>query len=270
MNQDSNKNTSPFWKVTIIGSGGVATNTGKLLKAKGISVIEVLGRSEASTRALAEAMQCNYILNPEQLNQKSDLYIIAIQDKEIAGLIPKIKLPDSSLVVHTAGGVSIEVFNGFFSHYGVLYPLQSLRKETKITPKIPFYLDGNSKETKNKLEDFCRSAGLDYKWATDLQRIELHIAAVFCSNFTNYLYSLAEKFCEDRGLEFAPLLPIIEETASRLSREKTSPSALQTGPAIRGDQPTLDKHLSLLEGSFEADEVYRFLTAKIMASKLFK
>ena len=81
------------------------------------------------------------------------------------------------------------------------------------------------------LTDFCESTCLDYHWATDQQRIELHIAAVFCSNFTNYLYCLSERFCLEKGLE---------------------------------------KHKALLAGSPMMEEVYNFLTAKIMDSDLFK
>lgn len=257
----------PF-KIVIIGAGGVATSIGRLLSANGIRVIQILGRSAASTRQLADKLQCRYILDPQQLDQSADLYIIAVQDREIAPLLTRIKVPENAVVVHTAGGVSLDIFKGHFSKYGVLYPLQSLRKETIEVPEIPFYLDANAARTKDFLEDFSKQARLDYRWADDGQRMQLHVAAVFCSNFPNYLYSLAEKFCNDNQLAFASLLPIIEETASRLKREATSPAWLQTGPAIRGDVATTDKHLQLLEKDKEAFSVYQLLSGKIMHSRL--
>ena len=270
-NSNSIQNKSPQQvSVTLIGSGGVATNIGRLLVGNGIKIQQILGRSAASTSLLAERLNCPYSLDPATLNQLSDIYIIAVQDKEIPGLTAQLKIPSTSLIVHTAGGVSIEVFKGHFTNYGVLYPLQTLRRETKELPNIPFYLDGNTQQVKSLLKAFCELASLDYHWATDQQRIELHIAAVFCSNFTNYLYSLAEQFCAAKGLHFQTLSPLIQETASRLSREATSASLLQTGPAVRGDASTLEKHMALLSGSPEAREVYQFLTAKIMDSELFK
>lgn len=256
--------------ITIIGAGGVATNIGRLLRSKSnVHIAQLLGRSENSTKALADSLQCTYILHPDQLNQVSDLYIIAVQDREIPTLIAQLSIPTEAVIVHTAGGVSIDVFKGLFTNYGVLYPLQSLRKETSILPKIPFYLDGNTLATKSFLTKFSKQTDLDYKWANDQQRMQLHIAAVFCSNFPNYLYALAAAFCKAHQLEFSSLLPVIEETSNRLAREGLSPATLQTGPAIRKDMVTTDMHEAVLKTDKEAEAVYQYLTGQIMKSDIF-
>lgn len=256
-------------RIIIIGSGGVATQIGRLFKNKGCSIIQILGRSASSAKALSATLQCPYVLDPAELNQQADLYIIAVQDREIEPLIQTVKIPENAVIVHTAGGVSIEVFNGHFTRYGVLYPLQSLRKETTEVPIIPFYIDANAKAVKDSLQSFCIRAQLTYQWADDKQRMQLHIAAVFCSNFTNYLYSLAEKLCKEHQLDFSSLLPLVEETAKRLQREGVSPANLQTGPAIRADLPTLQKHLDILQTDREARAIYQYISDKIMDSTIF-
>ena len=48
------------------------------------------------------------------------------------------------------------------------------------------------------------------------QRKELHLAAVFACNFPNYLYQVAGKLLEDKGLSFAMLRPLIFETAHKV------------------------------------------------------
>ena len=48
------------------------------------------------------------------------------------------------LVLHTAGSVSKDVLKNISYNYGVLYPLQSLRKESHEIPEIPFLVDGNN------------------------------------------------------------------------------------------------------------------------------
>lgn len=256
-------------KISIIGSGGVANNIGRLFHSKGMIISQILGRSEASTADLAEKLHCPYTLHPEELSQDTDLYIISIQDREISKLLPKLKIPANAMIVHTAGGVSIDIFKDKFSNYGVLYPLQSLRKETAIVPEIPFYLDANTKEAKVFLENICIQADLDFRWADDTQRMQLHVAAVLCSNFPNYFYVLAEKFCREHQLDFSSLLPVIGETACRLEREGLSPSTLQTGPAVRKDTLTIEKHLNLLKGDLEAQTIYQSITDQIMNSHLF-
>ena len=97
--------------------------------------------------------------------------------------------------------------------------------------------------------------------AGDDTRLKLHVAAVFVNNFTNHLYALAEDYCKKEGIDFKELFPLIEETASRL--KTISPSKLQTGPAIRNDEETIQKHLVLLASHPQMKKVYEFLTASI-------
>ena len=257
-------------KIVLIGTGGVATNLGKLFARQSMAIEQILGRSQTSTRKLAESLNCSYTLDPSQLSKAADLYIIAVQDREIAGLLSKLHIPETALIVHTAGGVSMDVFTGLFKCYGVLYPLQSLRKETTTIPEIPFYLDGNNAVSKSLLENIAIQAGLDYRWANDRQRMQLHVAAVLCSNYPNYLFALTERFCQLEGLDFNSLLPVITETSNRLAREGISPASLQTGPAVRQDLVTVNKHLQLLKEDSEIRDVYQYLAEKITGSGLFK
>ena len=89
--------------------------------------------------------------------------------------------------------------------------------------------------------------------------------AVMVNNFTNHLYALIEKYCKDEGLDFYLLLPLIQETAARL--EDASPSKTQTGPAIRGDDATIEKHLDLLNKYPQLKKIYELFTESISQSR---
>ena len=89
------------------------------------------------------------------------------------------------------------------------------------------------------------------------------MGAVFVSNFTNHLYRLVQDYCEQQNISFEFLLPLIEETVQRLHSYKAA--EVQTGPAVRGDKITLDKHLQLLQNEPQLTEVYLFLSKSIMA-----
>jgi predicted short-subunit dehydrogenase-like oxidoreductase (DUF2520 family) len=89
----------------------------------------------------------------------------------------------------------------------------------------------------------------------------MHLAAVFCNNFTNHLYALADQFCKKEGIQFSVLLPLIEETAVRLRQMPASTS--QTGPAVRNDTATIDKHLALLEKYPQLQLIYSMFTKSI-------
>jgi predicted short-subunit dehydrogenase-like oxidoreductase (DUF2520 family) len=167
------------------------------------------------------------------------------------------------LVVHTAGSITKDVLEKTSTSYGVLYPLQSLRKENKnLLLDIPFLIDGNTEEVIAGLEQFGLTLSTSVERATDEQRLKLHVAAVIVSNFTNHMYALAADYCAHAGVNFKMLQPLIEETALRLREH--APADMQTGPAIRKDITTLDKHLRELSVYPKLRNVYLKLSDSIM------
>lgn len=248
--------------ITIIGTGNVATVLGKLFLQNNHTIVEVIGRSEAAAKELSDALKCSYSLNFKTIYQHSDLYVIAVSDKAVAQLANEIIIPKESTMVHTAGGVSKDVFRNNIVNYGVLYPLQSLRKGNHHLPEIPFFIDANSEATKNVLYDFAKTISDKIFFANDEMRLKLHVAAVFTSNFPNFLYTIANDFCEKENLDFKNLLPLINETVNRL--KYFSPSEMQTGPAIRKDGATIQKHLNALLNDEIGSAVYSFLSQQIM------
>ncbi|MES1161031.1 MAG: DUF2520 domain-containing protein, partial [Bacteroidota bacterium] len=91
--------------------------------------------------------------------------------------------------------------------------------------------------------------------------LKLHLAAVLVNNFSNFLYTLTADFCRQEGADFSLLLPIIRETAERL--RVYAPRDVQTGPAIRGDRTSIERHLSLLANHEDVKELYSLFTNKI-------
>ena len=81
------------------------------------------------------------------------------------------------------------------------------------------------------------------------------------NNFSNYIFSLTEKYCIDEGVDFKLMIPLLAETVSRM--QDHSPSDLQTGPAVRNDASTIEKHRGLLENYPDLLEVYEFFTERI-------
>ena len=160
--------------------------------------------------------------------------------------------------------MSKNILNGHAAHYGVFYPLQSLKKENPNLPEIPIILDASDAQTLQLLEELAETISDKVTTADDEHRVKLHLAAVFCNNFVNHLYVLMEEYCRKEDLDFSLLIPLIQETAGRLS--EIDPSGAQTGPAIRGDSNTIAKHLLLLEGHPHLKELYQFFTRSIQRS----
>jgi predicted short-subunit dehydrogenase-like oxidoreductase (DUF2520 family) len=94
---------------------------------------------------------------------------------------------------------------------------------------------------------------------TSKEREKLHVAAVFVNNFVNELYHISEDILKEQQLDFSLLAPLIKETAQKIAY--LSPALAQTGPAIRGDKKTMQKHQELL--TKQQQEVYHLLTKSI-------
>ncbi len=252
--------------IVIIGSGNVAAILGRKFKTAGHKILQVVGRNASAASELAyewDTESTNYL---SLINNKADVYVIAVSDDAIGKIISELKIPPGKVVAHTAASVSKEIFKKAFEHYGVFYPLQSLRKEMTELPDVPVFFDGNDETAKKTLEKLAQSISKEkVSEAGDDARLKLHVAAVFASNFTNHLYMLAEEYCEREGLDFKQLLPLIEETALRI--KEISPKKAQTGPAIRHDKETIQKHIELLKDHPQLKNIYVLLTESIQQSK---
>ena len=248
-------------RVVIVGSGNVATVLGRLIKHAGHEIVQVISRHIEHAKTLGTELQCAWADHSGPLNTNTDLFLIAVKDSALYEL-NKVFHAGNILVVHTAGSISKDALKDISNNYGVLYPLQSLRKEMDARAGIPLLIDGNTSETIALIEDFARSISNSVCVAGDDERLKLHVAAVIVSNFTNHLYALAEEFCEKENVNFKMLVPLILETAERI--ETNSPAAVQTGPALRNDVFTLDKHLRLLQAYPKLKYMYLKLTESIM------
>jgi predicted short-subunit dehydrogenase-like oxidoreductase (DUF2520 family) len=248
-------------KIVIIGTGNAATVLGKKLKNAGHSIIQVFGKNASAASQLA------YALNTESTNYWSvvrtdaDVYLVAVSDDAIGEVARHVHVP-GKIAVHTAGSVSKDILKPMSHHYGVFYPLQSLRKEMETLPDIPVFIDGSDEVTRKTLEELAHSIADEHVVvADDNKRLKTHVAAVVVSNFVNHLYALAEDYCKKENIDFAELIPLIEETAMRL--KNISPAKSQTGPAVREDRPTIEQHLALLDKYSQLKKIYAVMTESI-------
>lgn len=246
--------------ICMAGSGNVATVLSRLMMQKGHRVVQVLSRHAAHAEILAAETGASAGDLSSTPHADADIIIIAVSDSALTSGSFPLKT-GGKLVVHTAGSVARNVLDPFSSGNGILYPLQTLRKELQAIPQIPFLIDGSDEQVKKNLKDFAMSLSGMVQEAGDEERLKLHAAAVIVNNFTNHLYALAGDFCAGEGLDFSLLHPLIKETAARI--DHIAPSAAQTGPAARNDLKTISTHLELLEKYPALKEIYRLLSESI-------
>ena len=188
---------------------------------------------------------------------KNSLLIVAIPDDALPEFMSEI--PDHLPVVHTSG--SVPMFSAR-QYTGVFYPLQTFTKGVPVNMReVPFCIEANDPQLEEALVTLARSISDQVSLVSSQERAHLHLAAVVACNFSNHLYLLAEQYLKAHNLKIDMLLPLIKETAQKAQR--LSPKAAQTGPAVRHDQHTINKHLKALESNESLRALYADFTQRI-------
>ena len=253
--------------VIFIGAGNLATNLAKALYKKGFCIQQVYSRTEESAKTLAHLVESTFTTSLEEVTNNASLYIVSLTDDALLQLLPNItKGKEKALIVHTAGSISIDIWNGYAQRFGVLYPMQtfSKKKETSFQ-NIPFFIESNSPEDTELLKKIASTLSDKVYYATSQQRCSLHLAAVFTCNFTNHMYALAAELLEKNNLPFDVMIPLIDETAAKV--HLLPPCDAQTGPAARNDEEVMRRHLKMLSDDPATQNIYKLLSDSIISKK---
>lgn len=254
-------------KIVLVGAGNVATQLGMSLQEKGFSIVQVYSRTPISAEMLRNRLQTKFTHDLRAIDRNADLYLFSLTDAALPEIIKNFP-PVEGLLVHTSGSLSADIFKeGKSVRQGVLYPLQTFGKLRKVSfDALPLFIEANHPEDEDWLEALALTLSNRVIRLSSDRRKQLHLAAVFACNFTNHLYALAAELLEKQNLPWDILLPLIRETAAKAA--DSHPRAVQTGPAIRGDQNVMNIHLEMLKENPAMQELYRMLSRSIRQIEL--
>ncbi|GGF70037.1 Rossmann-like and DUF2520 domain-containing protein [Wenyingzhuangia marina] len=239
--------------VSILGTGKVGTHLIKAcINSPVIQLVQIYNRSEQGLTLYQGLTPTTTDLN--SLKQ-ADLYIVALPDD----VIKTINLSHlQGLIVHTSGTKSFNILQA--KRRGVFYPAQSFTKEKKINFKaVPVCLETEFNADFRVLQNFASMIAQHVYEISEEKRQKLHLAAVFANNFSNRVMGIAYDICKEHQIDFQILQPLLQETF--LKTQILPPKVAQTGPAVRNDAETIEKHLNQLKGTNK--EVYQILTKSI-------
>lgn len=249
--------------IVLIGAGKVATRLGMRLQEIGWPVVQVYSRSIEKARQLAAALNTESTTDLFRIKKNAALYLLAVNDDALATVASQLHYLGDVFLAHTSGATPATVIQQWFPRAGVFYPLQtfSLSKMPDFST-IPFCIDAPQPEDFQLLEKLGKALGGKTYHINDHQRAVLHVAAVFVNNFTNHLFQIGEQLLERESMPFELLHPLIRETFSKI--ETSSPLDAQTGPAIRGDHATIERHLAYLASWPDLAAIYKIMTEHIL------
>ncbi|WP_411030484.1 Rossmann-like and DUF2520 domain-containing protein [Spongiimicrobium sp. 3-5] len=247
-------------KVVLLGTGNVATHLlDAFLEHTDIALVQVVGRNKKALAAFAPSV--NTTTSYARI-MEANVYLIAVSDDAIAEVAKNLSTK-KGLVVHTSGAVALNALE-YNERRGVFYPLQTFSKGQRPNFKtIPICIEAGNENDLHILTELASKISDNVVHISSKQRGVLHISAVFVNNFTNHCYQLGKEICDENGLPFELLKPLIMETAKKI--QTLQPFEAQTGPAVRKDKKTLEKHNKQLKDETHR-EVYALMSKSIEKS----
>jgi predicted short-subunit dehydrogenase-like oxidoreductase (DUF2520 family) len=245
----------------LIGTGHMATFLVERLLAAGHRCTAVWGRNEAKARQFADRLQTSVAPSAQQCGSSAPVCLLAVGDAGIAPMAQSLRLP-AQAVIHFAGSVSIDILAPVSPHHGVLWPVYSILSHDLPTHRnIPAGWEASGRQAAGAIAQIAASFTDQAFEANGDQRHWMHLCAVLGNNFINHLLAISQRLCSSHGLSFDQLRPLLEQTFGRAL--SGNPVALQSGPARRGDAPTLQRHHGMLASEPHWQQVYDALSASI-------
>ncbi|MCX7861967.1 MAG: DUF2520 domain-containing protein [Bacteroidales bacterium] len=244
--------------IYIAGSGNLAWHLTHAFVEAHLPLAGIWSRNIQNAKELANSA-CTDLINKEQFINGDGLFFLCVPDDSIESIAQLLK---NKTIVHCAAAVHIQQLLTYSAEAGVFYPLQTFTKYSAISfNNIPILIESSTSSLLSTLFEIATKLQSKPQIINSEQRLQIHLAAILSNNFTNYLITLAQDYLSKHNLDPALLNSLLIETIHKAI--KIGGKAAQTGPAIRNDQQTIEKHLNLLNHHPELKKLYSFVTMSI-------
>ncbi len=195
-----------------------------------------------------------------ELAAESELLLIAVSDRAIAEIAAKI--PETESIIFHASGVQRSLRNGFSLH-----PLKSLRpvgEPSDLTGSLLVF-EGQHRKTAKLI---AVAIGARFAEVTPEQKALYHAGAVFGSNYVAAVLDIAASIMQRVGIEEAKTDLVALALSAIENWQQHADAGRFTGPAIRGDIETLERHIAALSDDPQVQQAYKLLADRIAGSNL--
>ena len=172
-----------------------------------------------------------------------DLLLICVSDSAVAEVAAKIEPDDGCVVAHVSGSLGLGELAGHRRN-GAVHPLVSLATPESGADRLAagawFAVAGDPLVT-----EMVNDLGGRHFEVADDRRALYHAAACIASNHLVALLGQVERVAASAGAPFEAYLDLVRGTVENVA--ELGPAAALTGPAARGDQATIDRHLAALD-----------------------
>jgi predicted short-subunit dehydrogenase-like oxidoreductase (DUF2520 family) len=251
--------TSSPLRVALAGAGRVGIAVASLLKARGHEIVGVWSRSPESAERAARRLRTTPVASAVAVVEQAQLVLVGAVDDAIATVAGELVegLSPGATVVHFAGAHGIEVLDAVSAaraERAALHPVQSVPDVEIGIERLPGSAWGIT--TSPAAEAWARSFVTN-----DLQGVPVtvaegdralwHAAAVMTSNGIAALMSTGASLLAGIGVSDpqSVLGPLAAGTVANVRSMRGAGDAF-TGPVVRGDHTTIERHLAALRSRF--------------------
>ena len=247
--------------ISFTGAGRVGAALCSELLHSGYLIDTVITRSEKSGKSLADLTGAAWSPIPD-VPETTDVVFVCVPDHSLLQVLQNLHCGINTVVAHTAGSYGLEVFPSHIIKRGVFYPLQTFSEGRDIDfSEVPILLESDDEIAGRILSGVAKDISRNVTFVDTERRRFLHLAAVFACNFTNHMLTAGDKIASYAGFNSDILKPLIKETVSKAL--EAGPENSQTGPAVRNDTNTIEKHIEMLS-SPELRNLYEAVTKSII------
>jgi predicted short-subunit dehydrogenase-like oxidoreductase (DUF2520 family) len=259
--------------IAIIGPGRAGSALGRALHTAGYTIAAIGGRNPENVRNLADELGAKACQSPATTIDLADLTVLAVPDDVILPLatdmVESLCSAAGKAAVHLSGAQGRGALRPLAQaslRTGVFHPLQTFRRGPEAVQNVAgtyFGIDADP-----PLRDQLMQLARDLQGHPfDLSGVDLavyHAAAVFAANYPTTLLAEAIALAVEAGLtpETARrgMTTLLAGAVNNL--RDLAPADAITGPASRGDQGTIDRHLEALKNDPELQRLYRLLAER--------
>ena len=256
--------------IAFVGAGKVGCSLARFLAdGKHASLAGFFSRSRESAEAAAAFAGGRAFGSLDELVRDADVVLVTTPDAAIAGVASQLAELDlrGRVVAHCSGATGSDALEAC-RHAGAvtaschpLYAVSSRFDSWHELGRCWFTLEGDDVACET-LEGLLDGAGARHARIDASRKPRYHAAAVMASNLVVGLYDMAVDELVACGFDRmdaeAALAPLFLGNAKHVAGAGIVDSL--TGPAARGDEGTIERHLACLDG--DARAVYELLTQR--------
>jgi len=269
-------------KIGFIGPGKVGVSLGRYFTHKGIKLSGFYGKNIKTSIEAANITKSKFYENIQDIIKESNILFITTPDDMISIIdreLSKLNLNNKS-ICHTSGSLKSNVLCNAKHSGALIYSVHPIfafsNKNTNLKEleEIYFSIEGDNLENSslnNKFDDenipiinFIKTLGNKYFIRSKETSSIYHLANVFVSNLTLSLLDIGTSYLKKLGLNEEDALnaiqPLVKGNIDNILKKGFVNSL--TGPVLRGDITTIEKHISVLEK--EDKDLYKILSLNLL------